>query len=96
MSVIDLEQITREADAASWREVYGVDRHWFSRRCDERMQETAFAGQIARRIIEHCILEINALTVLAPDAQIVKDKASARLRTLSAEIARQPLFPVMR
>ena len=41
---------------------------------------------VAHRVIEHCIREVLAVQVSAPDADIVKEKINARLRQLAAEV----------
>lgn len=44
------------------------------------------ARYVAHRTIEECIREILAAQIAAPDADIVKEKITARLRALAAGV----------
>ena len=84
--MINIEEITRDADCASWDKVYGAPVYWGERSIKERSRALTLGVIIAKRVVEQCIREVGAVSVAAPDAEIVKEKISAHLRTLAHEI----------
>jgi hypothetical protein len=81
---INIEALAAEASAASWLETYGFPRPPLHE--NENRRERTLARVVALKVLEQCIREIGSVSVQAPDAQIVKDKVSGRLRKIAAEI----------
>lgn len=81
---INLEALAKEAGAISWREAYNFERPAVHEKEDKR--DKTFALAVALRVIEQIVREIGTVPVQAPDAQIVKDKISGRLRAIALEL----------
>lgn len=80
--MINIEEIT----AASWRKAYGLPLSCSEPYHRERGKAIAFASGVAQRVIEQAIKEIGAVSVMAQDAAIVKEKITARLRVVASGI----------
>jgi hypothetical protein len=81
---INIENIAERADAATWKDAYHSARP--EPHTIERQRALQFAARVALDVIDQCLREIQGLRVLAPDAEIVKDKISGRLRAIAGEV----------
>jgi hypothetical protein len=81
--MINIEEIT----AISWRRAYGLPLSCCGAPVrNERHNVIEFAALIAKGVVEQCIREIGAVPIVAPDADIVKEKITSRLRIVASEI----------
>lgn len=86
---LNILEIAKTADEASWQDAYGFKLHWGQHSERERSRILALASAVATRTIERCSQEVSSVAVQAPDAQIVKDKITAAFRLLAADASMQ-------